>query len=182
VPQATQGVIQNINNATFNKAFCFGSISGHAANAIAFAALQEIDISHTFSMVELKGPEALSPLGVGISEETVTGTFSFGVAVPEQFVMALGGSMAYNAGTDTTTYTKLVNQEPLPFNMQCVSDGGSTPNITLNLYNCLSSSWKIFKGGNRQWNIGDGAFRVYGQSNGGSLFDWSMPGQQTNSS
>ncbi len=182
MPQATQGVIQNIANSTFNKAFCYGTISGHVANAIQFAALQDVDVSHTFSMVELKGPESLSPLGVGISEESVTGTFSFGVAIPEQFVMALGGSMSYNAGTDVTLYTKRVNEEPLPFNLQCVSDGGTNPNITLNLYNCLTNSWKIFKGGNRAWNIGDGTFRCYGQSGGGSLMDYSMPGNQTNSS
>lgn len=177
---AQQGVLTNLNELVWNKGYLYGTRSGGASNAIQFGALQNIKVNHTFQKVEIEGPESLAPLGVGIKSETVTGTFSYGVITPEQYFMALGGGLSYD-GT-RTTFTKLVNEEPKPFDLYCQSEAGTTPGMDVTLYRCVADNWNIYSGDNRAWLVGEGGFRVYGEANGGRLFTISKPGDMTNAS
>lgn len=181
----TGTVLSNLDNLVFNKGFMYGTITGNASDAIAFGALQNVRMTHTFTKVEIRGPESLSPLGVGISEENLTGTWEYGVAHPEQFIMFLGGSIAYNAGTGRTTYTKTINQEPGTFNLHFVSQSGANPDVEIYLYRCVvEGAVNIQNAENRAFTLGSGGFRCYGQaaSDGGVLFTYSRPGDLTNSS
>lgn len=176
-------VLANLDGLVFNKGFMYGTRSGGSTDAIAFGALQSIRLNHTFQKVELRGPESLSPLGVGIGSEQLSGSFESGVVTPEQFVMAMGGSMSYDAGTDKTTYTKTVDQEPRPFNLHFQSQAAN-PDVEIQLYNCVSADWNVFSGQNRTFSLGGGGFDVYGQAaaDGGVLFTMVKPGNLTNSS
>lgn len=183
---AQQGVLTNLDGLVWNKGYCYGTRSGGVADAIGFGALQSISCSHTFNKVELSGPEALSPLGAGIGSEQLTVSFESGVVTPEQFLMALGGAQAYDAGTGLTTYSKLVNDEPRPFDLKIQTDTIS-PEITLTLFNCVADSWNILNSQNRNWVLGGGSARVYGQSvttygSAAKLFTWAKPGNLTNAS
>lgn len=176
------GVIENISGLVWEKGYAYGTINGLTQDAIAFGALQSVELNDAFDWVMLRGPESLSPIGVGLGAENLTGSFEAGVVTPEQFIMALGGSQAYNVGTDTTTYTKLVNQEPTHFNLRLKSDLNN-PQVTINLYRCLCNNWKIKGGSNRQWSLGGGSFQVFGQAGEtGVLFDFARPGNYTNAS
>lgn len=179
-----QGVLTNIDGLVWNKGQMYGTRTGGVADAIQFGALQNVRVSHSFQKAEITGPESLSPLGVGIVSENVTGTFSFGVITPEQFYMAIGGGLSYiGGGTDETTYTKLVNEEPTSYDLRCVSETGTnSPGIEASFFRCVTDSWNIISGDNRAWMLGEGGFRVYGEANGGRLFTVTKPGSLINQS
>lgn len=177
-----QGTLTNIDGLKWNKGKLFGTRSGGATDAIQFGALQSVELSHTIQWADIRGPESLSILGRGEVSETLTGTFECGVITPEQYFMALGGGLAYAAGSDTTTYTKLVNEEASLFNVRCVSEDGVGPAMEVTCYRCTADNWKIYGGNNRAWMLGGGGFTVNGEANGGRLFTISMPGNLVNSS
>ena len=179
---AQQGVLTNLDGLVWNKGYMYGTRSGGVGDAIGFGALNSVTVSHSLQKVEISGPESLSPLGVGIQSETLTGTYTNGVITPEQYFMALGGNLTYNAGTDRTLYTKLVNEEPKPFDIHLVSEDGAAPQMEVYLFRCVVDSWKIYGGDNRAWTMGEGGFRVYGEANGGRLFTVSKPGNLINAS
>ena len=179
---AQQGVLTNLDGLVWNKGYVYGTRDGGTTDAIQFGALQNIRISHSFTKAEISGPESLSPLGVGIVSEQLTGTFSFGVITPEQFFMALGGGLSYSGGDDETTYTKLVNEEPKPYNLRCPSELGSSPGFEAQFFRCVTDTWNIQSADNRAWMIGEGGFRVYGEANGGRLFIVTKPGSLINAS
>lgn len=174
-------VISNLDGLVFNKGYMYGTRQSGTTDAIAWGALQNVSLSHEFTTVEMRGPEALPPLAVGIAEENLTGTFDAGVIHPEQLVAALGGSMVVS-GSDTV-YTKLVNQEPLPFNLHFESGVSGNDDMDLLLYNCLMPTWSL-RADNRGFAIGSSSFKVYGQavSDGGVLFKMTKPGDLTNAS
>ena len=176
---AQQGVLTNITGAVFNKGYMFGTRSGGTTDAIAFGALQSIKLSNALSKAIMRGPESLAPLGVGISEETLTGTFQCGVVTPEQYFMGLGGNLTYDG--NNTTYTKLVNEEPKTYNLKIQTDI-MNPEITVTLFNCITDNWQVLSADNRQWVMGEGGFTVYGEANGGRLFTMTRPGDWTNAS
>ncbi len=177
-----QGILTNLDQLVWNKGFLYGTREGGGNDSIGFGALQNVMINHTIQKVEIEGPESLSPLGVGEKGETLTGTFSFGVVTPEQMYMAIGGNLSYDAGTNRTTMTKLVNEEAKPFDVHLVSEGGASPEVDVRLFRCIADNWRIFGGDNRTWSIGEGGFRCYGEANGGRLFTYSRPGNLTSSS
>lgn len=174
-------VIANLDNVVFSKGYMYGTIQGHTADAIAFGALQDVEFTHTFDTVDLNGPESLSPVATGIGGENLSGTFSNGVIHPEQLVMLLGGTEVVNGAY--TDYVKLVEQEPLPFDLHFESGVTGLDDLDLVLYRCLCPSWSI-RAGNRQFMIGSSSFRVYGQAaaDGGVLFKLIKPGNLTSSS
>lgn len=180
---ATNAVLSNLDGTVFNKGYLYGTIHGHTADTIAFGALQNVAINHAFTFAELDGPESLQPIGVGLKSETLDGSWEFGVVTPEQYIMALGGHMTYDAGTDVTTYTKKVNEEPVPFDIHFKS-APSSPDMEVYVYNCLSNSWNVAKADNRGWMLGNGSFRAYGQTvaDGEKLFTVLKQGDQTNAS
>jgi len=175
-----QGVLTNLDGLVFAKGFMYGTISGHAADAIAFGALQGVRLSHSFTFEDIYGPESLALLGRGVKTENLSGSWNNGVVSPEQLIQLIGGGQAYNAGTDTTTFTKYVNQEPLPFDLKINSDLNN-PEMQIILYRCTSPGFNIALE-NRTWVMGDGSFDVAGEANGGRLFSVSKAGNQTNSS
>lgn len=180
-----QGVLTNLDNQVFQKGYLYGTRSGGASQAIGFGALQNVSVRDAFTWVDQRGPEALSPIGVGLGEENLTGSFESGVLLPEQFIMALGGSQTYDAATDYTVYTKRVNDEPQPFDIDCTSEEGSAPEVKCKFYRCLCNDWNIWGANNRQWMTGGGSFRVIGEDSQGStrrLFTWSRRGNSTNAS
>lgn len=179
---AVQGtVVSNLDELVFNKGYMYATRSGGATDAIAFGALQNVSLSHEFGYAEISGPESLTPLGVGISSETLSGSFDHGVIHPEQLVAAIGGSMAVS-GQDTI-YTKLRDQEPAAFDLHFESGVSGRDDMDLMLYNCLMPSWSL-RADNRTFVIGSGSFRVYGQTtaNGARLFTLTKPGNLTNAS
>lgn len=174
-------VISNLDGVIFNKGYMYGTRDGGTADAIAFGALQDVELTHGYTEVPLSGPESLSPLAVGIGEENLSGTFSAGVIVPEQLIMLIGGSQVVNG--DYTDYTKKVEEEPLPFDLHFESGVAGVDDLDLVLYRCLCPSWSI-RAGNRSFFIGSSSFRVYGQASadGGVLFKLIKPGNLTMSS
>lgn len=180
MPSTQQGVLTNLNGLAFNKGYMYGTISGKAADAIGFGALQGIKLSHAFTFADVYGPESLALLGRGVSRESLSGTWNNGVITPEQLIMLTGGGQAYNAGADTTTFSKYVNQEPLPFDLKIDSDL-TNYEIEIVLYRCTAPSFNISME-NRSWVMGDGSFEVAGEANGGRLWTYTRPGNLTNSS
>lgn len=177
-----QGVLTNLSNQVFAKGYLYGTRSGGTTDAIQFGALQNVRFNDAFQKVEQSGPESLSPVGVGIQSETLTGTYSHGVITAEQFFMAYGGNMSYNAGTARTTYTKLVNEEPKAFDLRLDSeDQGSSSQMQIRVFNCVADGWSM-NFDNRVWVQPEGSFRVYGESGGGRLWTVSFPGDMTNAS
>lgn len=174
-------VMSNLDNVVFNKGYMLGTISGHAADQIAFGALQNVTLNHEWSLAELRGPEALPPLAVGVSQEQLTGSYEYGVIHPEQYVMAVGGSMAVSGAN--TIYTKLVNEEPPPFDLHFESGPAGQDDLDVMLYNCLMPTMSL-RMEDRAFVMGTGNFRCYGQSvaDGGKLFTLTKPGNLTNSS
>ncbi len=179
-PQGT--VLSNLDNTVFNKGYVYGTRYGGSADPIEFGALQNVRFADAFSKAMLRGPESLSALAVGITEENLTFTYSYGVLLPEQLIMALGGSQSYDAGTGRTTYTKLVNQEPQPFDLHFKSGPEASPDLECRFYRCVVDNWNIVNADNRAFSLGEGSGTVHGEANGGRLFTYSKPGDLTNSS
>src|SRR5438105_13974624 len=98
------GVINNLSGSKFFKGFIYGSIqgTGEAVRGIRFGALQNITLSHEFGMAELRGPEALAPLGVGITQETLNGTAEFASILASHGKMLTGMQPSYDAATNKT--------------------------------------------------------------------------------
>lgn len=174
-------VLTNISETVFSKTFMYGTRPGGTQDAVEFGALQNVRLSNSLAKALLRGPEALPPLAMGITEENYTGSFQFGVVLPDQFIMLNGGSQTYDAGTGRTTYTKLVNQEPGPFNLKCKSDSSATPDLEINLFRCVMDSWEMSME-NRNFVLPSGNFTVYGEASGGRLYTISKPGDLTNAS
>lgn len=179
---ATGAVLTNLDGLVFNKGYLFGTISGHPTDSIEFGALQNVRLNHTFTFSDIYGPESLSMLGRGVEREELSGNFQRGVISPEQFILMNGGSMVYNGGSQSTVYTKLVNEEPLPFNVHFESQP-SSPDFDIVLYRCTCSEWNL-EANNRAWILGGSTFMVHGQAvaDGGKLFEFTKPGNLTNSS
>lgn len=180
---AVQGtVISNLDGLVFNKGYMYGTrLPAGATDRIAWGALQNVALAHEFGLVEISGPEALPPLAVGIGSERLTGTFENGVIHPAQYILATGGSETYSA--PSTIYTKLVSQEPAPFNLHFESGPNAQDDLDLQLFNCLMPTWNL-RGDHRGFMMGSGSFTVFGQApaDGGKLFQLSKPGNITNSS
>lgn len=180
---AQGAVLSNQDNIVFNKGYLYGTLDGGAADGVEFGVLQRVSFNMAIELAELSGPESLSPVGVGVRSKNLTGSYESGVVHPEQFTMALGGTMAYDVGTDTTTYTELVDDEPGPFDIHFKSHP-TVPDVELRFYNCVASQWRIFEGANREWNVASGSFRVYGQNtaDGSRLYTLTKPGHLNTSS
>jgi hypothetical protein len=177
-----QGVLTNLDELVWNRGYMYGTRASGNTDAIGFGALQEVTVEYANTKAEVNGPESLSPLGVGIVSESVTGRFSSGVITPEQAFMALGGGLSYSGGSDRTTFTKLVNEEQKAFDLHLVSEPGLTPALEVYLFRCCADSWRLYGGANRSWMMNEGAFRAYGEANGGRLFTQSKPGNMLNAS
>lgn len=173
--------ISNLDGLVFMKGFAYASRIGGTPDAVGMAALQECSISHSYSGVEANGPESLQPLAYGITGEQLTGTIRHLVCTAEQFVVFMGGSMAYNGGTGKTTYTKKVNEEPSGFNLHLKTpDDGS--DLEIYVYNCLATNQPVIEGGaNREFKVFGVEWRAFGQTaaQGSKLMDIIFPGNQT---
>jgi hypothetical protein len=182
------GVINNLDGAKFFKGFIYGGIqsAGHPARGVRIGALQNVSLSHEWNAVELRGPEALPPLGVGIGGETLTGSAEFATFLASHAKMLFGSVATYNAGTNKTRVRKLGNTEPVPFDLHLESPDSntSTTDIEVDLYNCLAPSAQPFRADTRTWAFASFNFNVYGRTIGGEhvLFDIFLPGNQTDSS
>lgn len=172
-------VIANLDGLVFNKGYLYGTRSGGATDAIAFGALQNVSLAHEFARVELSGPESLSPLGVGIGSESLTGRYSSGVLAPEQLIMLLGGSQVVDGAN--TDYIKKVEEQPLVFDLHFESGPSPLDDIDITLYRCLCDTWNV-SFDNRAFSLQEGSFKVYGEANSGRLFKVTRPGDWTNSS
>ena len=181
-------VIQNLNGLRFVKGFLFATpynadgVTAHAADAVSHGALQDISISHTLGVTKLMGPESLAPLGVGITEETLTFEAKFGVIGTEHFATYIGGDSVVSGGD--TTYTKYVNQEPQKCDMhlKTPSDGSD---MQVYLFGCVIEKCNIITNvANRGFHIGDISGQVYGEGAASSsrLFSVVMTGNHTLSS
>lgn len=174
--------IENLDGLIFKKGFLYATRDGGATDAVAFAALQNISLNHAFEFTELRGPEKLSPLGVGVTGESLTGSAEFAVMTPEQFVAIMGGSQA-DDGTNTT-YTKKNTEEPRTFDLRLKAplDGSD---LEVVVYRCLCTNYRILDGSaNREFNLTAFDFRAYGQTdaNGAKLFTVKRPGVLTGAS
>jgi hypothetical protein len=178
-------VIQNLDNTHFFKGFLYGTIdaAGETADGIPFGALQSISLQHEWGIAELRGPESLAPLGVGITEENLTGSARQGVLLPSQLKMMLGGTVVHSGGR--TTYTKKVNEEPVPFHLHLINpDDGS--GIEALLYRCLATNTPLIDGADNRAFVMQGLdFKVYGKVLDGdteaTLFKMIFPGNLTTS-
>ena len=178
-------VIQNLDNTHWFKGFLFGTINsgGETADGIAFGALQNISLQHEFGTAELRGPESLAPVAVGITEENLTGSARAGVILPSQLKMLMGGSVTQSGGR--TTYTKKVNEEPAPFHLHLMNPGAAN-DLEVLLYNCICTSYPILDGtDNRAFVMGGFDFKTYGKKLGSdteaTLFQVILPGNLTTS-
>lgn len=176
--------ISNIDGLIFMKGFAYASRIGGVSDAIPMAALQECSIQHGFDLVEARGPESLQPIGVGIGGESLTGTIRHMVLAAEQLLVFGGGSMAYSGGTGKTTYTKLTDEEPTPFNLHLATpvDGSD---MEVFVYNCLATGQPIIDGGaNREFKTFGIDWRAYGQTTaqGKKLYQVVLPGNATGTS
>lgn len=177
------GVINNLDGTTFWKGYIYGSIQtgGETPKGIRFGALQNVNISHSFAVAELRGPESLSPVGVGITSEEVSGTAEFASIFASQARMLTGAAVTQVGGN--TRVRKLVETEPVPFDLHLESpDGGA--NIQVDLYNCLNNgAYQIMRADTRAWIMSNFGFKAYGRNVGGErvLFDITLPGNQTDS-
>ena len=109
------------------------------------------------------GRNLLAPLGVGITEENLTGSAGWGVLLPSQLKALLGGSVAYDGGTGRTTYTKKVNEEPVPFHLHCITPADASGHEIM-LFNCLAPTVQIMDvGDTRAFIMRNMDFRVYGK-------------------
>lgn len=183
------GVINNLSGAKFFKGFVYGSIqtAGEAARGVRFGALQNISLNHEWGVAELRGPEALPPVGVGITQETLNGSAEFASILASQAKMLLGAVATYDAATGLTRVRKLGNAEPVPFDLRLESPDTSTgvaPDIRVDLYNCLAPTYQILRADNRTWAMQNFSFNCYGRTIDGAhvLFDTYLPGNQTDSS
>lgn len=177
--------IQNLDGLVFMKGFATASRAGSGLNdAVGMAALQECSITHGFEFAEARGPESLQPLGVGVVGENLSGSIRHLVLNAEQLVVFLGGSATYAAGTNKTTYTKLTDQEPNPFDLRLKTpEDGS--DLEVIVYNALASNMPIVEGGaNREFKVFGLDWRAYGQNTaqGKKLFQVILPGNQTSAS
>lgn len=182
---AQGAAIANIDQLLFPKGYLFATIDGHTTDSISYGAIQNISAEHAFTFSEMRGPESLAALGVGVQTESVNGSWENGVIDVEQYVLACGGSMSYNAGTNKTTYTKKVDQEPLTFDIHALSGPtAALSDFEAFFYRCLSPSMKLVDLKNREWSMGGGSFNCYGQdvAAGGKLFEIVRTGNRTNSS
>lgn len=176
--------ISNLDGLVFMKGFAYASRIGGTPDAVGMAALQECSIQHAYGTAEARGPESLQPIGVGITEETLSGSIRHMVLNAEQLQVFLGGTASYNGGTGRTTFTKLTDQEPSPFNLHLKTpDDGS--DMEVYVYNALATSMPIIEGGaNREFKTFGIDWRAYGQTTaqGKKLFEVLLPGNQTGSS
>lgn len=176
--------ISNMDGLVFMKGFAFASRIGGTPDAIGMAALQECSVSHTYSYAYARGPESLQNLGVGVTEESLTGSIRHMVVTAEQFVVFLGGSMAYDGGTGKTTYTKLVDEEPSAFNLHLKTpiDGSD---MEIYVYKALCTNQPVIEGGaNREWKVFGVDWKAEGQNTaeGKKLFQVIFPGNQVGTS
>lgn len=185
-------VIQNLDNTYFHKGYMYGGINnaGEAEDGIRMGALQNISLTHEFGTASLRGPESLAPLGVGITEENLTGSARFGVLLPSQLKMMFGGTVTQGGGK--TTYRKKVNDEPYPFDLHLLSAG---PDVATNdalggyefwLYNCICTNSPLIDGAdNRAFVLRGIDFMVVGKLLEGdteaTLFEQIFPGNLTSS-
>lgn len=181
-------VIDNLDNQFFAKSFLYGTIdnTGETADGIAFGALQNISLNHEFGKAELRGPESLVALGVGFTEETLTGSAGWGIILPSQLKMFMGGTVVTAAGK--TTYTKKVDETPYPFHMHCLTteDVDAADCYEAILYNCVKSSCQIMDvGDTHAFLMRNCEFQVYGKKLGSdtkaTLFKIVQPGNLTTS-
>jgi hypothetical protein len=176
-------VIQNLDGLQFWKGFIFGTINsgGETPDGISFGALQNISLNHEFGIAQMRGPESLAALGVGITEENLTGSARAGVLRPAQLKMLFGGIVTTAGGR--TTYKKPVNAEPAPFHLHCMSPGSGI-NLEILLYNCIATTVPIIDGAdNRAFVIMGMDFMVTGKLLSGdteaTLFEMIFPGNLT---
>ena len=176
-------VIQNLNNTHFWKGCLFGTINaaGETEDAIAMGALQNVSLQHEWGVAELRGPESLAPLGVGMTEENLTGSARYGVILPSQLKMLFGGTVTTVGGR--TIYKKPVNAEPAPFHLHCMNPGNAT-DLEVLLYNCIATGAPILDGtDNRAFVMQGFDFKVYGKliapDTEATLFQVIFPGNLT---
>lgn len=177
-------VIENIDGLNFMKGFLYMTRDGGAADAVDFAALQDISINYAAEFTEIRGPEKLSPLGVGVTGEQLSGSASSAVLKTEQLIGLIGGSDSYSAGPDETTFTKKNTEEPRTFDLRLKSPSdGSTLEVIV--YRCLCTGYRLIEGNaNREFKISGFDFRAYGQTTaqGEKLFQVIRPGNTTGAS
>lgn len=176
--------IQNLDGLVFMKGFAYASRIGGTPDAVGMAALQECSISHSYSYAYARGPESLQNLGVGVTEESLTGSIRHMVCTAEQFQVFLGGTMSYSGGTLKTTYVKKVNEEPSAFNLHLKTpEDGS--DMEVYVYKCLCTNQPVIEGGaNREFKTFGVDWKAEGQNTaeGSKLFEIIFPGNQTGSS
>lgn len=173
-------VFSNINNTTFWKGFIYGTIQGDPADSVRFGALQNVTLNHEWGLAQLRGPEALPPLAVGVTEENVTGTAEHATILASQARMITGATISVVSGN--TRVRKASNTEPIPFDIHLESpDQGA--DIQVDLYRCLANTWQILRADTRAWMMSNFAFQAYGKAISGThvLFDITLPGDQTDS-
>ena len=174
--------ISNLNGMVFKRGFAYLSRIGGTGDAVAHPALQDISVSHTYDMVEARGPESVAPLAVGISNENLSGSMTWLALNLEQLQVIIGGTMAYSGGTGKTTYTKKYDEDPSPFNLRLVSPENGE-DMELICYNCLASNFQVLDGSaNRDFNGFRSDFRAYGRTSDKAIFQVIVAGNQTGSS
>lgn len=176
--------IQNLDGMVFMKGFAYASRGTGFSDSITMAALQECSVSHSYAFAEARGPESLQPLGVGITDEVLSGSIRHMVLNAEQFEVFIGGTSSYSGGTGKTTFTKLIDQEPNKFNLRLRTPEDGTDMEVL-IYGCLATNHNVVDGSaNREWKVFGVDWRAYGQSmtGGKKLFEVLLPGNQTGSS
>lgn len=182
------GVINALQGSKFFKGFMYGSILGGAGEpvkGVRFGALQSITISHEFGKAELRGPEQLPPLGVGITQENLTGTAEFASILAPQAKMLTGCDVSFD-GTNTIL-NKNSNAEPKPFDLDLETPDTSTgaaADWKMTIYNCLAGTYQMIRADNRAWGMSNFGFSAYGRSVNGVPTLWReiLPGNQTDSS
>ncbi len=157
-------VIQNLDNIVFSKGFLYGTIdgAGETADGVAFGAMQNISLSHEWGTAELRGPESLVALGVGFTEENLTGSAGWGVILPSQLKALLGGTVATAGGQ--TTYTKKVDEEPVPFHLHCLTNEDADIALEVLLYQCIAPTVQVLDvGDTHAFLMRSMDFKVYGK-------------------
>ncbi len=167
--------IVNAAGVVFASGYLFATKSGGVTDDVPFGKLSDITLKDVYSLKELPGPESLGAVAIGASDAKVTLTAKYAQIDARQWNMARGSTITYDGGTQKTTITRGVNDQPLPFTAHFLtpSDGADVEVI---FYDCIAPDLGVdFK--LHDFAMNDITINVYGD--GTKFYEFIVAGDQT---